>query len=41
MVKALFLISKGCQGMWLDAVSHTVENRGTEDLTAVLVELKK
>jgi beta-alanine degradation protein BauB len=29
------------QAMWLDAVSHSVENMGTEDVTAVLVELKK
>jgi hypothetical protein len=29
------------QAMWLDAVSHYVENTGTEDVTAVLVELKK
>jgi quercetin dioxygenase-like cupin family protein len=29
------------QAMWLDAVSHSVENTGTEDVMAVLVELKK
>jgi quercetin dioxygenase-like cupin family protein len=29
------------QAMWFDAVSHSVENTGTEDLTAVLIELKK
>ena len=27
--------------MWFDAVSHSVENIGTEDVTAVLIELKK
>jgi hypothetical protein len=32
---------KAGQAMWLDAVSHSVENTGTEDVTAVLVELKK
>ena len=29
------------QAMWFDAVLHSVENTGTEDLTAVLIELKK
>jgi beta-alanine degradation protein BauB len=29
------------QAVWLDAVSHTVENTGTEDASGVLVELKK
>jgi hypothetical protein len=29
------------QAMWFDAVSHSVENTGTEDVTAVLIELKK
>lgn len=29
------------QAVWLDALSHTVENTGTEDATGVLVELKK
>ena len=29
------------QAMWYDAVSHSVENTGTEDLTTVLIELKK
>ena len=29
------------QAMWYDAVSHSVENTGTEDVTAVLIELKK
>jgi beta-alanine degradation protein BauB len=32
---------KGGQAMWLEAVSHSVENAGTEDVTAVLIELKK
>jgi hypothetical protein len=27
--------------LWYDAVSHSVENTGTEDVTAVLIELKK
>jgi len=27
--------------MWLDPTSHSVENTRTEDVTAVLVELKK
>ena len=29
------------KAMWYDAISHSVENIGTEDLTAVLIELKK
>jgi quercetin dioxygenase-like cupin family protein len=29
------------QAVWLDALSHTVENTGTEDVDAVVVELKK
>jgi quercetin dioxygenase-like cupin family protein len=29
------------QAVWLDALSHTVENTGTEDASGVLVELKK
>ena len=29
------------QALWYDAVSHSVENTGTEDVTAVLIELKK
>jgi quercetin dioxygenase-like cupin family protein len=29
------------QAVWLDALSHSVENTGTEDVTGVLVELKK
>lgn len=29
------------QAMWLDALSHSVENTGTVDVTGVLVELKK
>ena len=29
------------QAVWLDALSHTVENTGTEDAAGVLVELKK
>jgi len=30
---------KGGQAMWLDSVSHPVENTGTEDVTAVLKPL--
>ena len=29
------------QAVWLDALSHSVENTGTEDASGVLVELKK
>ena len=29
------------QALWYDTVSHSVENTGTEDVTAVLIELKK
>ena len=29
------------QAQWLDALSHSVENAGTEDAAGVLVELKK
>jgi quercetin dioxygenase-like cupin family protein len=29
------------QAVWLDALSHAVENTGTEDAAGVLVELKK
>jgi quercetin dioxygenase-like cupin family protein len=29
------------QAIWLDALSHAVENTGTEDVNAVVVELKK
>jgi beta-alanine degradation protein BauB len=29
------------QAIWLDALSHSVENTGTEDVNAVVVELKK
>jgi beta-alanine degradation protein BauB len=29
------------QAVWLDALSHSVENTGTEDAAGVLVELKK
>ena len=32
---------QGGQAMWLDPTSHSVENTGTEDVTAVLFELKK
>ena len=29
------------QAVWLDALSHSVENIGTEDVSSVVVELKK
>jgi beta-alanine degradation protein BauB len=29
------------QAVWLDELSHAVENTGTEDVNAVVVELKK
>jgi beta-alanine degradation protein BauB len=29
------------QAVWLDALSHSVENTGTEDVSSVVVELKK
>ena len=29
------------QTVWLDGISHTVENIGTEDVSSVVVELKK
>jgi quercetin dioxygenase-like cupin family protein len=29
------------QTVWLDGISHAVENVGTEDVSSVLVELKK
>jgi hypothetical protein len=29
------------QAMWLDGLSHAVENIGTEDVSSVVVELKK
>jgi quercetin dioxygenase-like cupin family protein len=29
------------QAVWLDPVSHSVENTGTEDVAGVLIELKK
>jgi beta-alanine degradation protein BauB len=29
------------QAVWLDGLSHAVENIGTEDVNAVVVELKK
>jgi quercetin dioxygenase-like cupin family protein len=29
------------QAVWLDGVSHAVENIGTEDVSSVVVELKK
>jgi quercetin dioxygenase-like cupin family protein len=29
------------QAVWLDALSHAVENIGTEDVSSVVVELKK
>lgn len=32
---------KGGQAVWLDPLSHTVENTGTDDVNAVVVELKK
>ena len=32
---------KGGQAVWLDALSHAVENTGTEDVSSVVVELKK
>jgi quercetin dioxygenase-like cupin family protein len=32
---------KAGQTVWLDAVSHSVENTGPDEMRAVLVELKK
>jgi quercetin dioxygenase-like cupin family protein len=32
---------KAGQTIWLDAVSHSVENTGADDMRAVLIELKK
>jgi beta-alanine degradation protein BauB len=29
------------QTVWLDGISHAVENTGTEDVSSVVVELKK
>ena len=29
------------QSVWLDGISHAVENTGTEDVSSVVVELKK
>jgi beta-alanine degradation protein BauB len=29
------------QAVWLDGISHAVENTGTEDVNAVVVEVKK
>jgi quercetin dioxygenase-like cupin family protein len=29
------------QAVWLDGISHAVENVGTEDVSSVVVELKK
>jgi quercetin dioxygenase-like cupin family protein len=29
------------QAIWLDPISHAAENTGTQDVTAVVVELKK
>jgi beta-alanine degradation protein BauB len=29
------------QAIWLDPISHAAENIGTQDVTAVVVELKK
>ncbi len=29
------------QAVWLDGISHAVENIGTEDVSSVVVELKK
>ena len=29
------------QTVWLDGISHAVENSGTEDINSVVVELKK
>ena len=29
------------QTVWLDGISHAVENSGTEDVSSVVVELKK
>ena len=29
------------QTVWLDGISHSVENTGTEDVSSVVVELKK
>ena len=29
------------QAVWLDGLSHAVENIGTEDVSSVVVELKK
>ncbi|MDQ4014236.1 MAG: cytoplasmic protein [Thermoproteota archaeon] len=32
---------KSGQSVWLDGISHAVENTGTEDVRSVVVELKK
>jgi hypothetical protein len=32
---------KAGQTVWLDAVSHSVENTGPDEMRAVIVELKK
>jgi quercetin dioxygenase-like cupin family protein len=32
---------KSGQAVWLDGISHAVENTGTEDVRSVVVELKK
>ncbi len=32
---------KSGQSVWLDGISHAVENAGTEDVRSVVVELKK
>jgi hypothetical protein len=39
--KSKVLDLKDGQAMWLLPASHSVENTGIEDVTAVLVELKK
>jgi beta-alanine degradation protein BauB len=39
--KSEFVDLKRGQAVWLDALSHSVENTGTEDAAGVLVELKK
>jgi quercetin dioxygenase-like cupin family protein len=39
--KSEVLDLKAGQTIWLDAVTHTAENVGTSDISAVFIELKK
>ena len=41
MVKPRMPNLKRGQTVWLDGLSHAVENVGTEDVSSVVVELKK